>query len=198
MSRERVTACILAGGRGRRMGGIDKGLMLWHGRPLVEQLVEALSPQVDRIVINANRNQETYRRLGHSVIGDELAGYQGPLAGIAAGLAAAGGGLLAVLPCDAPNLPPDYIERLCAARRGAPIAVAHDGLRLQPVHALLPVDLLPELREFLAGGGRKVEAWYARQGFARADFSDRRETFFNLNRPEDRRLASLDAAGEHS
>ncbi len=171
------------------MGGIDKGLMTWRGRPMVETLVEAIAPQVDAVLINANRNHEAYRRLGHPVIGDELAGHQGPLAGIAACLAATDTGLVVTLPCDGPHVPPDYVARLRAARRGAPIAVADDGERLQPVHALVPVALLPDLRDFLVGGERKVELWYARNGFARADFSDRRETFFNINRPEDRQRA---------
>ena len=186
-----VTACILAGGQGRRLGGIDKGLMEWRGRPLIETLLTAISPQVDAVLINANRNQARYRVYGHPVIGDELAGYQGPLAGIAACMAASNTETIVTLPCDAPGLPRDYVARLVAARNAGrvPIAVAHDGERLQPVHALLSVVLLPGLQAYLSGDERAARAWYARCGCIAVDFSDSRDCFFNINRPADRQRA---------
>ncbi len=184
-----ITAGILTGGRGRRMGGIDKGLAELDGRPLIEHLLERLRPQTAHILINANRNLEHYRRYGLPVVRDPVDGYQGPLAGFAALLAACEDDWLAVTPCDSPLLPADYLQRLDQARRdsGADIVVAHDGERIQPVHALIARSLLDDLLDFLAGGERKIDLWYARHHWAPADFGDRPETFVNLNRPEDYR-----------
>lgn len=183
-----ITACILAGGQGRRMGGIDKGLLEWQGRPLIEHLLRAIEPQVGAVLINANRNPDAYRRYGHPLARDQLEGYQGPLAGIAACMSRADSEYIVTLPCDGPRLPSDYIARLTSAlaRGDNPIAVAHDGERLQPVHALLPIALLPDLKAFLDSGQRKVDIWYSEHGYTPADFSDRPGVFANINRPEDR------------
>jgi molybdenum cofactor guanylyltransferase len=179
---------ILAGGRARRMGGADKGLLELGGRPLIEWVIEALLPQVDRLVINANRNAERYAAYGFPVIADAMPDYQGPLAGLAAAMDhAAGAGSILTVPCDSPVVPPDIVARLSAAlaRGDAELAVAHDGERLQPVHALVPVTLRGSLAAFLAAGERKVDLWYARHRVAVADFSDCRDCFANLNRPRD-------------
>ena len=185
-STPRITGVILAGGRGSRMGGQDKGLLEWQGRPLVEYLLEALQPQVDAILINANRNQARYQQYQHQVISDELSDYQGPLAGFATAMQAAQTDYILTIPCDAPELAADTATRLLTAlqREQAEIAVAHHGERLQPVHALLPVSLLPSLQAFLAKGDRKVDLWYAQHRMASADFSDCRSMFRNINTPE--------------
>ena len=158
------------------------------GRPLVEWVVAALRPQVDALLINANRNQDRYRGTGVRVVGDPLPDFQGPLAGMAAALERlpAGGAILTV-PCDSPLPPPDLARRLRDALVGgnADLAVAHDGERLQFVHALIPAALRESLAAFLADGGRKVEAWYAQHRVAVADFGDCRRHFLNLNRLED-------------
>ncbi len=184
----RITACILAGGQGRRMGGIDKGLLTWHGRPLIEHILQTVEPQVDAVLINANRNLDAYRRYGHPLVPDQLDGFQGPLAGIAACMASADSQLIVTLPCDGPHLPSDYVARLTAAlaRSDKPIAVARDGERPQPVHALLPTALLDDLKTYLDSGQRKVDSWQARHGYTLADFSDHPDAFANINRPEDR------------
>ena len=184
-----VTGIILAGGQARRMGGIDKGLVEVNGRPMVEWIIERLAPQVDTIVINANRNIEIYGRYGYPVVTDNFGDYEGPLAGFAAAMVHTGTGALVTVPCDSPAPPPDLTRRLTDAleRDDAELAVAHDGDRLQPVYALLPVALLDSLRAFLAGGDRKIDLWYARHSMATADFSDCRDAFLNLNRPEDMR-----------
>ncbi|HHC71786.1 MAG TPA: molybdenum cofactor guanylyltransferase [Thiotrichales bacterium] len=188
LSPAEITGLILAGGRGRRMGGADKGLLPFRGRPLVEHLIDRLVPQVGELLINANRNRDRYGRYGLRLVSDPLTGYQGPLAGMLAGLEAAESRWLAVVPCDAPFLPEELVGRLAeaAAREGTSIAVAHDGERLQPVHALLTVELAGELRRFLAAGERKIDRWYGRQRLTLVDFSDAPEAFGNLNRPEDR------------
>ncbi|RMG37879.1 MAG: molybdenum cofactor guanylyltransferase [Gammaproteobacteria bacterium] len=182
-----ITGGILAGGRGSRMGGVDKGLVAFAGRPLIEQVVQGLAPQVDHLVINANRNLDRYRSLGFPVVSDRLEGHQGPLAGFAALMHACEDPWLVTAPCDTPQIPPDLVARLWAAcaAEGCRIAVAHDGQRLQPAHALLDVSLLGDLEDFLAAGERKIDIWYARHPMVTVDFSDRAEAFLNLNRPED-------------
>lgn len=183
---ERVTGVILAGGQGRRMGGLDKGLVEYRGRPLVAQVLAALRPQVGPLLISANRNQDRYRAHGVPVIADDLAGFQGPLAGIAAALAVATTPWILCVPCDTPHLPPDLALRLAAALQGdRELAVAHDGVRPHPLHALLPVTLAADLGAFLAAGERQTRAWQARLRLAQVDFSDHPGAFANLNRLPD-------------
>ena len=181
------------------MGGQDKGLMHLAGRPLIGWVIAAVQPQVGPILISANRNQAAYAAFGHPVIGDNaigegLAGFQGPLAGIAAALSVAETPWLLTLPCDAPLPPADLAARLAAAlaRAGRELAVAWDGERGQPVHALLSRRLLPDLLDALAAGERRLEAWQAWHHPAIADFSDCPQAFLNLNTPEDiQRLEGL-------
>lgn len=182
-----ITAVILAGGRGRRMGGKDKGLVEVNNLPLIEHVLSAVSPQVGKLVINANRNIEEYRRYGYPVISDTLADYQGPLAGFASIMAVAESNYIVTIPCDSPLLPADLVQRLIQAldREDAELAVAHDGQRLQPVFALIQVKLLPSLLKFLHRGDRKIDLWYAQHKMAKADFSDIPETFLNINTPAD-------------
>ena len=184
-----ITAVILAGGKGRRMGGEDKGLLEFDGQPLVARLIASLEKQGVRIVINANRNREIYEGFGVPVITDRLEEFQGPLAGFASALHAVDSGFILTLPCDGPLLADDYVERFitCQAESGAPLCVAFDGERLQPVHALISTELRDSLDEFLAGGERKIDRWYALHDFAQADFSARKDMFRNINTPADRR-----------
>ena len=185
--RETITGVILAGGRGSRMGGQDKGLVHFAERPLVEWVVAALAPQVRTLLISANRNRETYARLGNPVIEERMKGFQGPLAGFASAMAEVATPWLVTVPCDGPFLAPDLVERLCAAleREGGELAVATDGVRMQPVYALLPVALAPSLQSFLDAGERKIDLWYARHRLALADFRDLPESFANINSQAD-------------
>jgi len=185
---EDITAVILAGGQGRRMGGQDKGLIEIDGKPLAAVLIEQLQRQGVDIVINANRNHERYRRFGYPVISDQLQDYQGPLAGFASAMAAVDSAWILTLPCDGPLLAHDYVARFveAAAREQAAVLVADDGERLQPVHALIRVDLLPSLNRFLDSGDRKIDRWYALHDYARVDFSDCADMFRNINTPDDR------------
>ncbi len=182
-----ITAVILAGGRGRRMGGKDKGLIEINGLPLIEHVVSAVAPQVGQLFINANRNIEEYRHYGFPVVSDTMADYQGPLAGFASNMAVAETDYIVTIPCDSPLLPADLVQRLVHALQNedAELAVAHDGKRLQPVFALIKVSLLPSLQEFLQRGDRKIDLWYAEHKMAKADFSDVPETFLNINTPGD-------------
>lgn len=182
-----ITALVLAGGRGRRMGGRDKGLVELRGRPLVAHVIDAIAPQVAAVLINANRNGERYGAFGWPVVADTLTDYQGPLAGFAAGMAASRTPLLLTLPCDGPLVAPDLAQRLAGALEGAgaDIAVAHDGARMQPVYALVRCALLPSLQAFLARGDRKIDLWYAQHHTVTADFSHFPEQFTNVNTPEE-------------
>ena len=184
---QQISAVILAGGMGRRMGGQDKGQLILNDRPLIEYVLEAIEPQVKTILINANRHQTEYARYGYQVVPDLLQGYQGPLAGVASGMRTATTPYIVTLPCDGPFLAPDLVPRLATALQSmhADIAVAHDGERLQPVYALLPIKLQSSLEAFLAAGERKIDRWYAQHNIAFADFSDVAKTFRNINTPQD-------------
>ncbi|MDX1434497.1 MAG: molybdenum cofactor guanylyltransferase MobA [Gammaproteobacteria bacterium] len=188
-----ITGVVLAGGRARRMGGEDKGLVEVEGKPMVVHALERLRPQVGAVVINANRNLDVYRRLGGcEVVADTLGDFAGPLAGMASAMAAARTRWVLTVPCDSPLLSRELGPRLWAAMSIAHAegSVAHDGERMQPVFALLRTDLARSILEFLEGGGRKIDLWYAGRKLARGDLSDCPDTFLNVNTPEDReRLA---------
>lgn len=184
-----LTGLILAGGRGTRLGGVNKGLIELHGRPLIEYVLDRLRPQTGAILINANRHHERYAAYGVPVIPDLEGGFAGPLAGIAAGLATARTDWVVVVPCDCPLLPSDLVARLWQARctAEADVAVAQAAGRLQPVFALVPVTARAELERRLRAGERKVETWLKAQRLAIADFSDEAEAFVNVNTEEERR-----------
>ena len=182
-----ITAVILAGGRGRRMGGRDKGLIELNGKPLIQHVIAAISPQVGPLVISANRNLQQYADLGYPVICDSLDGFQGPLAGILATMRSIGTPDMVTVPCDGPALPHDLVARLAAGRKaaGADIAVAHDGQRLHPVYALISRRVEHDLASFLESGGRKMHLWLQLHQVAAVDFSDTPEAFANINTPQD-------------
>jgi len=175
-----VTGLILAGGEGRRVGGADKGLLDFRGQPLVAHALERLAPQVDGMLISANRNLVAYRAFGYPVLTDESTERQGPLAGIAAGLRACPTAWLAVVPCDCPHLPTDLVTRLMAGKGIAPMAIAATAEGLQPTFMLCRRDLLPALEAALATGERKMRAWCAAQGAVAVGFPDA-QYFANLN-----------------
>ena len=183
-----ITAVILAGGQGRRMGGQDKGLLEFNGLPLIEILSAELERQTVASIINANRNLDRYQAFGLPVISDRLENYQGPLAGFASAMDSVDTDFILTLPCDGPVLAADYVARFIASQQqsGAAICVAFDGERLQPVHALIRVDLRASLNRFLDSGDRKIDRWYALHDFAQTDFSDCRDMFRNINTPSDR------------
>ena len=187
-----ITGLILAGGLARRMGGTDKGLITLEGRPMISYIIDALAPQVSSILINANRNISTYKEYGYDVISDDIEDFQGPLAGMASGLKHCQTDYIATAPCDGPFLPDNYVDILMHAARKANsmISVGFDGKRLQPVYALIHRDLLNNLVDYLDAGERKIDRWYDKHQFARADFSSSAEMFTNINTPEDLQSAS--------
>ena len=186
-----VTGLILAGGRGSRMGGVDKGLQNFNGIPLALHTLLRLQPQVGELMINANRNLGAYEAFGVPVWPDVLADYAGPLAGFLTGLERCETRWLMTVPCDTPLFPLDLVERLlrAARERDAEIAMAaapeEDGqLHPQPVFSLLRVELLESLVRFTQGGGRKVDAWTAQHKTAMVRFdtpADDPRAFFNVN-----------------
>ena len=189
--RDAITGLILAGGRGQRLGGVDKGLQPWRGLPLVDHALARLAPQVREVMISANRNAPAYASRVTRVLADDSNDFSGPLAGILAGLRAAATPWLAVVPCDSPRLPPDLVERLAQGLDEAPAAVVQrehgDGVqRLEPVCCLLSTTLADDLAHYLADGGRKVEGWLARHANpVLFDRPDDASAFANINTPAD-------------
>lgn len=181
-----ITGLILAGGLARRMGGGDKGLRGFRGKLMVAHVIERLAPQVDGLIINTNQNREAYAAHGYPVVADVIDGYAGPLAGLHAGLGACTTQLLVTVPCDSPFLPLDLVARLHAALEaaGAQVAVAHAGGYAQPVFALCRREVRDNLTAFLAGGGRKVDTWYAALKVVEVPFPDE-TAFANINTPEE-------------
>jgi molybdopterin-guanine dinucleotide biosynthesis protein A len=170
------------------MGGQDKGLLQLSGHPMIRYVIRALRPQVDELLINANRHLATYERLCDCrVVADSLEGFAGPLAGMAVALEHAAHDLVLMVPCDAPLIGPDLAERLAApvGAGRARIAVASDGGRMQPVFAVLHRSLRESLMEYLAAGGRKIDRWYAGHPVEEVSFSGQPEMFANINTPED-------------
>ena len=184
-----ITGVILAGGRGTRMGGVDKGLKRLRGRPMVEWVVERFAPQVDEVLINANQNLDAYAAFGYRVIPDDIGGYAGPLAGLHRGMSEAAHDLVATVPCDSPFLPADLVSRLNAAllARQADLAVAKTGDQPHPVFCLCRKSALPGLTAFLGAGGRKIDAWYSRMSVVEVLFDDQAAAFSNINTEDELR-----------
>jgi len=189
-----ITGLILAGGQGRRMGGVDKGLAALRGRPMVAWVLERLAPQVGEVLINANQNLEQYRGLGYPVVTDEIGGFAGPLAGLQAGMKAAHHALVLMVPCDSPFLPTDLAQRLFSALNAdhADLAVAKTGGQPYPVFALARTALLPQLTAFLEGGRRTVYAWYDLIKVVEVAFDDQEQAFTNINTTDE--LKSIESS----
>lgn len=190
-----ITGVVLAGGRGARMGGVDKGLQHFHGVPLALHALRRLQPQVGSCMVNANRHLDAYRQFGVPVHPDTLPDFAGPLAGFATALGRCATPWLVTVPCDSPLFPSDLVARLAAAivREQADIAMASapepdpDGSapvwRVQPVFCLLPVRLRPSLDAFIASGRRKIDAWTAQHKTVVVPFDDL-HAFANANTPD--------------
>lgn len=194
--RKRITGLVLAGGLGRRMSadgaGVDKGLALLRGRPMVAHVLERLAPQVGELLVNANRNADRYAAFGYPVVADAIEGYAGPLAGLHAGMRAATTPWIVTAPCDSPFLPHDLVARLWGGLHspaGAPaqLAVACTGDQAHPVFSLVDRALLANLEAFLASGGRKIDAWYAALRVVEVAFVDE-QAFRNINTEQELKL----------
>ncbi|MEY4725313.1 MAG: molybdenum cofactor guanylyltransferase MobA [Pseudomonadota bacterium] len=184
---DHVTGLILAGGRGSRMGGVDKGLERFCGQPMAFRAVLRLMPQVKETIINANRNLGAYENFGAEVVMDTLEGFQGPLAGFLAGLSVSTTPYLQAVPCDVPNFPEDLVQRLleAAMRDNAPLAmpvtVESDGRRqTHPVFLLMRADVHDSLMQYVTKGGRKIDQWTKTLEALEVEFPDS-QAFFNVN-----------------
>lgn len=186
-SSTQITGVILAGGLGRRMGGVDKGLQRLDDKPLVQWVLERLAPQVDEVLINANRNGARYASFGTPIIADEIGDFAGPLAGLHAALSHAAHPLVLTVPCDSPFLPLDLVARLRTAllNDAADLATARTGDRLQPVFSLCRRALLSQLTRFLNDGGRKLVLWHQSVKAVEVAFDDQEQAFRNINSMED-------------
>jgi len=198
LDRAQITGLVLAGGRGSRLGGVDKGLQAFEGMPLAEHALQRLAPQVGRMMISANRNLEIYEHMGVPVWADEPSGsgHEGPLAGFLAGLAHCETPYLVTVPCDSPRMPLDLVQRLWQALQdeAADVAVAatqRDGeIKLEPVFCLMKRELQASLQSYMQSGQRKIERWTAAQRRADVVFADA-AAFANVNTPDE--LAALQA-----
>jgi molybdopterin-guanine dinucleotide biosynthesis protein A len=177
-----VTGLILAGGKGSRMGGVDKGLQAFRGKRLVDHVYERLAPQVGGIIINANQNQEEYRTFGVRVVSDAITGFAGPLAGFHAGLSVSKGAA-GVIAYDSHS--PRTSSSLYAQLKPKPAGVAKTGEQPHPVFSLMRRGVLDHLAEFLKGGGRKIDAWYATLNVVEVAFDNEPEAFSNMNTLEE-------------
>lgn len=186
-----ITGLILAGGRATRMGGVDKGLALLDDKPMVAHVISRLAPQVNRVIINANRNQSSYAAFGLPVWPDEQPDFAGPLAGLQVGLRHCATPYLVTTPCDSPYLPHNLVQRLAQALQNgnADLTVActmqdsDQAIQPQPVFMLLKISLLSDLDDFLLDGGRKIETWYRRLNHSETLFTDA-NAFCNINTQE--------------
>ncbi len=182
-----ITGVILAGGRATRMGGHDKGLIDYNGKPLIETVISSLYSQVDQLVINANRNIEAYKKYNYLVINDILDDFCGPLSGMLSAMKAVDSDYILTVPCDAPSITPLLRQRMMETLlfEQSDIAVAYDGERLQPVFCLIPIRLADSMAKFLDQGDRKIDLWLAQHKLSRVNFSDQPNTFVNFNRQRD-------------
>lgn len=192
----KVTGVILAGGQGKRMtklssesntAVVEKGWVSFLGSPMINHVIKRLAPQVNEVIINANREVERYAALGYPVVQDSISGYAGPLAGLHAGMKAAKNAYVLTTPCDSPLLAMDLASRLSIAmlENNAEIAIAKTGEQAHPVFCLCSTDLLQHLEHYLQNGGRKFDAWYSTLNVVEVAFDDQPQAFANINTPED-------------
>ena len=180
----KTVGIILSGGRGERVDGADKGLLPWRGSTRVESVITRLLPQVTSLLISCNRNLDRYEAFGHPLVQDQLSGFQGPLAGIAAALEQSPCPIAVVVPCDCPEPAHDLAARLIEAleKSAAQLSYAHDGVRAQYLFTALQVECWESLHDYLADGHRSVKGWHDRLDCVAVDFSDRAANFANINR----------------
>lgn len=186
IEQQNTCGVILAGGAGSRVQGLDKGLMDYHGKPLIEKTIQRLEPQTGDIVISANRNISEYKHFANKVVSDGLPDYQGPIAGICAALNILlnEDSISAVLvcSCDTPLIPKNLFERLRnKLSENDLVAVATDGVRAQNLHCLIKRGAWLSLIEFFNGGGRAMYQWHKKTGAIEVDFSDQASAFLNIN-----------------
>ncbi|MCP3849024.1 MAG: molybdenum cofactor guanylyltransferase MobA [Gammaproteobacteria bacterium] len=188
----KISGLILAGGRSSRMDGSDKGLLKLLDKPMIEHVINRLKPQVEEIIISANRHLESYQKFGYLVLVDDYDDYRGPLAGISRGLSQTKSDYLLTVPCDGPLLPMDLGQRMLAAAQKEKVqaVLAFDGHYRQPTYNLIHKDLLPAINQSLENNEHKLGKWLMDNGAISLDFSDQKSAFVNVNTPDDLNLLS--------
>jgi len=176
-----ITGVVLAGGKASRMGGVDKGLQTLNGTALWQHVAHTLSKQVSTLAISANKNLAVYRESGHPVYPDSLADYPGPLAGMLSVMQQCDAEWFLFCPCDTPFIPDCLAERFVKHRETSAVVWAHDGERDHPTIALMHRQLMPELKNYLAAGERRVMVFMRQAGGHSVDFSDMKQAFININ-----------------
>ena len=189
-----ISAVVLAGGKGRRMGGVDKGMVEFLGKPMVAHVLERLRSQTPEILINANREIERYAAFGFPVIQDDIPDYAGPLAGLHKAMTTTESAYILTVPCDAPLLPRNLLAKLMDSlmAHDADIAIAKTGMQAHPVISLCRRALLPSLTQYLQDGGRKVDTWQQQHEVVEVQFSQHPLAFSNINTSDE--LTSLEQA----
>lgn len=185
-SKDDICGLILAGGAGRRVGGRDKGLILWRKKPLVAHVIQRIAPQVGPMLLSCNRNSENYATFGLPLVSDSRGEFQGPLAGIESACDSTESEFVLIAPCDTPALPNDLAMRLLQPLRSPggeklDVSYAHDGERAQYLCAMLRKPVLASIRNYLDSGGRSVRGWYGELRSASVDFADQPAAFENFN-----------------
>ena len=200
ITENQITGLILAGGRAQRMGGIDKGLIPFHGKPLIESTITRLKPQVSTILINANRSITKYSHYGYPVLMDETPDFSGPLAGFSVGLRHCKSPYLLTSPCDSPLLPTDLAEKMAGELEGKNLELVFasskedDGkIWSQPVFCLMRRDLKDSLDTFLSKGDLKIDRWFKELRSGTVVFENA-QAFANVNTPEE--LAALEKVSQ--
>jgi len=193
-ARTDVTGLVLAGGMGRRMNGVDKGLVMLQQQQMIGWVIDTLKPNVSEVIINANRNMADYEQFAVRVVKDSIDGFQGPLAGFEAGLSVATTQWVYTCPCDSPKQSPHLLPHMFQSviENDAEIGVAFDGERTHPVFSLVRTDLLQSLRTYLESGERKIDRWFDQHKLLTVDCSEYAASFVNINTTEELKRAELE------
>ena len=183
MMQQPISAIILAGGQGRRMGYQDKGLISWQGKPLIEHVINRIAPQVTDIIVSCNQHQQQYRQYGYTLVEDSFKNFQGPLAGISASLPFIQNEYCLICPCDTPKLPPSLVERLLKelTLNDADIVYPVAGKRQHYVPALINTRIEGSLKHYLATEQRSIHGWYKQLRTCCIDFDENPQAFLNIN-----------------
>ena len=185
INKQDITTLILAGGKSTRMGGNDKGLMMINGEYIIKKLILLAKEYSNSVIININRNYDVYKKLDCKLTTDLHNNFQGPLAGIYSGMISAKSKFILVLPCDCPMITDSFFKIMLKSDFQNNIRCAHDGIRLQPTHALIKLSIKTSLKDFLDSEERKIDKWYNQEKLEIVDFSDYPDFFMNINTPSD-------------
>jgi len=182
-----LTVVVLAGGKGNRLEGLDKGLIPWQGRPFIEHVLDTVASVTSNIIISANRHLDQYRQYGYAVIADDIEGYAGPLAGMLSSLKTVQTPYVLTLPCDAPLLEQDIIGVFCRkhAQEQQLLYVADSDEGLQPVYAMIHRSMVDSMQDYLDQGHRKTRDWMLTNDACRVKFESHTTSFMNINTTDD-------------